>query len=70
MTEQSCLTCRFWERRWFDPADTPNEDWSSDCMRYPPTVIGYDWDILSPETSNPETLGGHWCGEWQERTHD
>lgn len=66
MTEQCCLTCRFWERRWFDPADSPDENWTSDCMRYPPTVFGYDWDTLSPETCYPETTGVHWCGEWQE----
>ncbi len=66
MTEPSCLTCRFWERKWFADGDTPDEGWTSDCMRYPPTVIRYDWNTLSPEMSFPETSGAHWCGEWQE----
>jgi hypothetical protein len=62
MTEQNCLTCRFWERNGF--ADTPNEDSFSDCLRYPPTVIGYDWNNYVSREATPETLGSHWCGEW------
>jgi len=68
MTENSCLNCRFWFREAFDQEDSPTMDCISECLRYPPTVYGYDWNTLTPQATNPETFGAFWCGEWQEAT--
>jgi hypothetical protein len=68
MTEQNCLNCRFWHiELFYDEADEADEDFRTECRRFPPQIYEYDRNTLDINTAQPETSGGDWCGEWQAR---
>ena len=74
MTERECQTCRYFDRRIFNPT----EDCTGWCLRYPPVYVGPRVDTLTPEGPFCEpNQTQYWeyhtvgvcscCGEWRER---
>ena len=69
MTNDSCMTCRYWLPMYRD-ADYPHEPRAHGgvCRRYPPAVgyaedSGYGFHSDTPG-GWPLTDGSDWCGEW------